>query len=178
MTTVTVLQNHSDFMERMWLASLDHYEALPLSLPTLDVLRRMLIVVNYRGQRMQLGAAAELIEKLNPGAEYDGMARAMAQAVEGEIDAWYCVADDDGAAWLEDNFCGPLMRWNGAAWWIKLKGLTLPEDLEVVFHESYRKPKKSSRPAPPPAGEAGWEAVADSPANNQSLRRGDVRPID
>lgn len=180
MPKINVLQNHTDFMNRMWQASLESHDALPLSMPAIDQIRRKLILVSYRGEKMQLDAAAELSKTLNPGAEYDQLARAMARAVEGDIEAWYCIAEDDGAAWLGDTFHGPLMRWNGAVWWVKLKGLKLPDDLEICFHEAYRKPKspKRNKPAPAPAGEAEQGQPYQGAGNNQSVHRGNVRPLD
>ena len=178
MTKIMVLQNHSAFMQMMWDCSLESYDALPLGITAIDAIRRALIVVKYRGKLMQLGAAQELADTLNPGAEMNALAIAMATAVEGEVEAWYCIADDEGAAALEDCYCGSILRWNGATWWAKLKGVEIAPDLEIVFHETYREPRKGTRrrPAQAPTGEAAAEGGGGG-GNPQGLRRGDVRPL-
>ena len=178
MKKITVLQDHSAFMQRMWDCSLESYDALPLGVPAIDAIRRALIVVKFRGRLIQLGEANALADTLNPGAELEALAKAMATAVEGDVEAWYCIADDEGAKALEDCYCGTVLRWNGATWWAKLKGVQVSPDLERVFHEAYRKPRKSprSRAAHPPSAEAagGGPAGLGSPTG---IRRGDVRPI-
>lgn len=184
MPKVTVLQDHTAFMSRIWECSLEYTDSLPLGYDLLLQLRALMTVVKFRGKIYQLAAAKALADTLHPGAEVEQLAIAVAKAVEGEIEGWFCIADDEGALHLETIYCGPVIRWNGATWWMKLKGVEIPEDLEIEFHEAYRKPRKPRRK---PAGLAREETEGGSVGHlpgypggspvSPAVRRGVINPI-
>lgn len=142
---ITVLQDHTDFMDRMIQSAYDHTLGIPLSIPLLDMIRVKTMVATYRGKLMTLADLRDLAEGVDP-AEQRRISKLMANAVEAPIEAWYCIAHDEGAQWLQDNHAGPVLAWNGALWWGKLKGLDLTE--EIHFHECFKKRSNRHRPDP------------------------------
>lgn len=169
---ILVLQDHTDFFERMLAAALDHHLGLPLSITVIDEIRRKSIVCRFRGQLRTLGEMAELLKLAAPGAETSAIERTMAAGVEGDFEGWYCVAEDEGLQWLLNHHAGPVIRWNGAVWWGRLKGITI--SAEVVTHESYtarrRKPRARTNA---PQGSAGYVDP-----RGHGVRRADVQPIE
>src|SRR5690606_33080393 len=121
----------------------DHHIGLPLTVPVLDAIRRKLIVCKVRGELKTLSEVEELRSKAAPGAETALLERAIAAGVEGTVEGWYCVADDEGAEWLTSNHTGPVLRWNGAVWWGRLKGITITA--EVVTHDSFKPRRRKPR---------------------------------
>lgn len=147
--TITILQDHTDFFERMLAMAMDHNHGLPLSVNVLNEIRTRSIVCRFRGKLLALGELRDQVATAR-GAERDAIARSMAAGVEGELLGWFCVADDDGVKWLERHHVGPVLRWNGAVWWGRLKDI--PIDTEVVTHDSF-KARKRRRPGRRPAEE-------------------------
>lgn len=168
---ILILQDHTEFFERMLEAAMDHQIGIPLSVPALDGIRRACIVCRVRKEMKTLGEVNELLLHAAPGAETALLERAAAAGVEGEIEGWYCVAEDEGFEWLTQNHTGPVLRWNGAAWWGRLKGIQI--NAEILTHEAY-KPRRSR-----PGARKNAPAAAAGPVGQigQSLRRPDVRPL-
>lgn len=173
---ITVLQDHTDFFERVLLVSFDHAHGLPLGTNTLEHIRTRSIVCRYRGAVYPLAVLREMAQTASPGAEREAIARAMAAGVEGEIEGWYCVADDDGAKWLESHHVGPLLRWNGAFWWGRLKDIQI--DTEVVTHDAFTRRKKRRQPGRGQAKEERARGNGPLAQHGQGLRRPDMRAFD
>ena len=142
MATATVLQDHTEFMIHMMAAAMDHHQALPLNTTVLERIRTELIVLRHNGELITLQKARRDMHTFNK-AEQDRIARAAATAVEGQVEAWLCMADDEGFEALIDECVGPVLRWNGAAWWGRIKGVKV--NTEIQFHEAF-KPRKNRRP--------------------------------
>lgn len=170
---VTVLQDHTDFIERMIFSAIDHEIGAPLNITVLNNIKSKMTVTRYRGELVTTGLVHDMLPTLPRGAEYEAAARALATAVEGKVEAWYCVADDAGVEWLTSHPAGPVIRWNGATWWGKLKGIKLP-DLEISFHEAY-KPRKNRRPS----GRKAAEDLDERPTGTggPGLRRPDMQAL-
>lgn len=168
---ITILQDHTDFMERMILCAYDHHHGLPLSAGALNQIRVKTVVGKHKGRLYTLGALTEAAEQAPP-AEQRKLAKTMAAAVEADMEGWYCVQDDEGAQWLREHYVGPVLDWNGAVWWGKLKGLEI--EAEVVFHECFKQ-RKSGEPGRTAGRQR--DEVARVPGS-PSLFRPDVEAIE
>lgn len=171
--TITILQDHTDFFERMLAMAMEHNHGLPLTVSVLNSIRSRSIVCRFRGQARALGDLRDLANTAR-GAERDAIARSMAAGVEGEMLGWFCVADDEGVDWLERHHVGPVLRWNGAVWWGRLKDI--PIDTEVVNHDAF-KARKRRRPGRRPAKE-GQPAGGYVGESRPGLRRPDMSAPD
>ena len=170
---ITILQDHTDFIARMLNMAIDHELAMPLNIRVLEEIRRKSLVTKFRGQLVTVGQLQELVKTAAKGAESEAIGRAAALAVEGEYEGWYCIADDEGLQWLRDNPVGPLLTWNGGAWWGRLKGIEIKT--EVVTHVSYkpRKRERSGKRAAQQDGQTGRHAETES----YGLRRPNVQAL-
>lgn len=170
---ITLLQDHTDFIERMLAMAMNHDLAMPLNIRVLEEIRRKLLVTKLRGKLVTGGQLQELADTAARGAESEAIGRAAALSVEGEVEGWYCVQDDEGVQWLLKNPVGPVLRWNGAVWWGRLKGIEL--NTEVVTHDSF-KPRKRERPGPRKAEPA--DQGRGFGGESKGLRRPDVHALD
>lgn len=150
--TITILQDHTDFFDRMLAMALNDNHGQPLSTSVLDRIRQKSIVGKYRGKAYTLGELREMADKLPEGSDRRSIARVMAASVEDQIE-WFCIADDEGVEWLEKHHAGPVLRWNGAVWWGRLKSIEI--DTEVVTHEAFTPRRKRRKPGSRPAKEGG-----------------------
>ncbi len=173
MPIATILQDHSDFMIHMMAASIDHHMGLPLNITVLERIRSEMIVLRHNGELMTLQKARRDMHTFNK-AEQDRLARAAVTAVEGQVEAWLCIADDEGCQALLDECVGPVLRWNGAAWWGRLKGVKV--NTEIQFHEAY-KPRKSRRPRKS-ADRQDEQPYRPMGAGGSLLRGAAVQPLD
>lgn len=153
--TITILQDHTDFFERVLAMAMEDNHGLPLSIEVLSRIRTKLIVCRYRGKLHLLEQLRSMATGLPEGAERRAIAKAMAAGVEGEMEGWYCIADNSGVAWLEGNYAGPVLRWNGAVWWGRLKNIEI--DTEVVTHEAFKARRKRRQPGRGAAEKTGAE---------------------
>lgn len=136
--TITVLQDHTEFMDRMIELGYDHPDGAPLSIQLLDSIRAETVADTYQGQVMTLGQLRAQAEAHPAQARKIGIV--MANAVEHEPIRWYCIADDSGAQWLAERHLGPVIRWSNGVWWGHLEGQKI--DAEVVFHASFKSRKR------------------------------------
>lgn len=172
---VTLLQDHTEFMERMIACAYDHNHGLPLSVTALNSIRVKTVVGRYQKKLYTLEHLRELAEWVHtPATERRKLAKIMAAAVEGDIEGWYCIRDDEGADWLRNNYVGPVLDWAGAVWWCKLKNLEL--DIEVDYDKHFKQRKRS---------ESGRREAAPASTNNHTrvpsssgLFRPDVEAIE
>lgn len=173
--TILILQDHTQFIGRMLAQAANHTHGHPLNITALEAIRRKMLVAKYRGELRTLGGLQDLANLAAPGAETEAIARAMALAVEADVEGWYCIADNEGVAWLENNHSGPVLRWGGGVWWGKLKGIQIAA--EVKRHDDYKQPtRKRSRPGQREVetGAPEWPAGTGS----SGLRRADVQSIE
>lgn len=170
---ITILQDHTDFITRMLNMAIDHDLAMPLNIRVLEEIRRKSLVTKLRGKLMTVGQLQELSKTAAQGAESEAIGLAAATAVEGDYEGWYCIADDEGLQWLRENPVGPLITWNGGAWWGRLKGIEIKT--EVVTHVSYkpRKRERSGQRSAQQDGQAGRHAEGE----RYGLRRPNVQPL-
>ena len=168
---ILILQDHTEFFSRMLEASIDHHIGLPLSVPAIDAIRTARIVCRVRKELKTLGEVQEMLKQAAPGAESNLLERAIAAGVEGDVEGWYCVAEDEGFEWLTQNHAGPVLRWNGGAWWGRLKGIKI--NAEIITHESFKQRRRRSgaRKDAAPAASRPMGPVSTG------FRRPDVRPI-
>lgn len=164
MRIVTVFQDHTEFISRMIEQAYDHLHGAPLSITLLNAIRKETVAAKYKGDILTLSQLRELAEN-NP-AEARDIGIVMANAVEADLEGWYCIADDAGAIWLQDNPHGPVVRWSNAVWWGKIKGQHVP--VEVRFDERFKQQRR--KPVRSPAQETGRSQYAGAGAGESVFR--------
>lgn len=138
---ITVLQDHTAFMQRMYQCALADLESLPLSLEVVQAIQVKTMGVKKGRQWVTLGSLAETARL--PGKNSRAIAIAMAEAVEGEVEAWYCIAPDEGMEWIKANHVGPLVHWGQGWWWGKLRGVHI--EAEIRFYMPTKQASSRSR---------------------------------
>lgn len=143
--TIKVLQDHTDFLTRMLEHAADQPNGKPLNITVLEAIRKACVGAKYQRQVHTRGQL-ELLARTADEKTKRKLTIVMAEAVELEVESWYCVANPEVLTGLH---VGPVVSWNGASWWGKLKGVECP--VEIEFDDRFTKRKNTQRGAVRPA---------------------------
>ena len=127
---VTVLQDHTKFMQRIYESAQADFEGRPLSVAVLEAVRLKMLGVAQGGQWVPLAALQRAAEGRTKEARKAALL--MAEAVEGVVEAWYCIYPDDGLQWLQSNAVGPVIHWGDGWWWGKIKGVHIEASIKFL----------------------------------------------